>query len=555
MQVVLPLMGNHLHMDKKEHLRSLLAAGWTVRKIRAATGLHTKTIASYRRQWANPPQSDPKVSTDLISSADITGSVSSCLSGQSDLRVSTEVSADPRLATTRSAQLEGLIEVIANLLDQAPGAPARWVWQKLVDDHGYAGSDNSVRRYLRKLRKRSPQYFLRLSTSPGKEAQVDFAQGPMILFEGKARRSWFFKMTLSHSRHSYEELVFRQDVETFLRCHENAFRAFGGVPCEVKLDNLKAGVLKACHFEPHLNPAYQAFAAHWGFLINPCDAYQPQQKGKVERDVRFTRHNAFVGVQVLASLAAGNRLLADWNRKWARTRIHGTTRRQVWEHFQSEELPALKPLADVPFSMLHQGMRRVDVHGHIQLEGCYYSVPVRHLRQEVLVRWDGHWVRIYAQEECVATHRREHGKARVVSDPSHFPSGMPMSDTSFVQYYLKRAASIGPACHGLAQRLLTGLNAGNPLSVKRLRGIVIDLNRRFGEAILEEACRKTGAVGLPTWKTLEGICQKLSEDDSAPPDPKSGNAARNGLQQEHHLIRTPEQYGDLVRRMSQEVEA
>jgi len=262
---------------------------------------------------------------------------------------------------------------------------------------------------------------------------------------------------------------------------------------------------------------------------------------------------------VLASLASGNQLLCDWNRKWARTRIHGTTRRQVWEHFQSQELPALKPLADAPFSMLHQGMRRVDVHGHVQLEGCYYSVPVRYLRQEVLVRWDGHRVRIYVQEACVAEHRREHGKARVVSDPSHFPSGMPMSENAFVQHYLRRAASIGPSCHALAQRLLTGLNAGNPLAVKRMRGIVKDLGSRFGDAVLEQACRQAGAVGLPTWKTLEGICERLSQD-GAPPDPVRrgtghAEATGNGLRQEHHLIRPLDQYGDLVRRMSQEVEA
>ncbi|MEN9355536.1 MAG: hypothetical protein RL318_2861, partial [Fibrobacterota bacterium] len=142
-------------MDKKAHLRSLLAAGWTVRKIRAATGLHTKTIASYRRQWAIGLQSDPQVSTDLIAPVDTSGSVSSPPLGQSDSQVSTEVLADPRLAITRSVQLEGLVEVIADLMEQAPEASARWVWQKLVDDHGYAGSDNSVRRYMRKLRKRS----------------------------------------------------------------------------------------------------------------------------------------------------------------------------------------------------------------------------------------------------------------------------------------------------------------------------------------------------------------------------------------------------------------
>lgn len=539
-------MGNQLQMDKKEHLRTLLSAGWTVRKIRAATGIHPVTIASYRRLWSG--QSDSPVSTDVIGPADTPESVSA---PQSDPQVSTgSEPAEPCTVPTRSVQLEGLVEVIAALLELAPDASARWVWQKLVDDYGYGGSDNSVRRYLRRLRKRSPQLFLRLSTSPGREAQVDYAQGPMVLVEGRARRSWLFKMTLSHSRHSYEELVLRQDVETFLRCHERAFRAFGGVPGEVKLDNLKAGVLKACHYEPHLNPAYQAFALHWGFLIHPCDAYQPQQKGRVERDVRYTRHNAFVGLQALSSLERGNELLVEWNRRWARTRIHGTTRRQVWEHFVSEEKPALQPLAQAPFSMLHQGSRRVDVHGHVQLEGCYYSVPVRLLRQQVQVRWDGLWVHVFAEGECVATHRRDFGRARVVSDPAHFPGGMPMSDTSFVQYYLKRAQAIGEACHALACRLLTGPNAGNPLAVKRMRGIVIDLDRRFGSALLERACRTAGAS--PTWRSLEALCQKLSED-GAPPDP--GEPLSNGLQQEHHLIRSPGEYGDLVRRRAAEARA
>lgn len=260
----------------------------------------------------------------------------------------------------------------------------------------------------------------------------------------------------------------------------------------------------------------------------------------------FTRHNAFPGVQVLASLEDGNRLLDEWNRRWARTRIHGTTRRQVWEHFQSEEKPALKALPEHPFSMLRQGLRRVDVHGHIQVEGVFYSVPAKHLRQQVVVRWDAHVVKILVADTVVAEHRREHGKSCVVTQPGHLPHGMPQNTSSFVQYYLRRSQEIGPSCHALVQHLLTGLNAGNPLAVKRVRGIVIDLSRRFGVHVLEQACQKAGAFRNPTWSTLQTICQKLSEEIDSPPDP-DGHGHRTDLHQEHRLIRDPGDYADVVR--------
>jgi len=241
--------------------------------------------------------------------------------------------------------------------------------------------------------------------------------------------------------------------------------------------------------------------------------------------------------------------VAEWNRRWARTRIHGTTRRQVWEHFLSEEKPALKVLPHAPFSMLHQGSRRVDVHGHVQIEGNFYSVPAQYLRQEVVVRWDSHLVRILVGDEQVAQHRREHGKAKVVSNSEHFPTGMPSNASSFVKYYLNRSQEIGPCCHALAQRLLTGSNEGNPLAVKRLRGIVIDLNRRFGPKILEDACKSAAAIPSPSWNTLQTICFNLAEKQGGgdPDGPEAGT--QNDLQQEHRLIRPPEEYGQVVRQL------
>ena len=544
-------------MDRQEQLRSMLSAGWTVRRIREATRIHPRTIARFRRAWSSP-QSDPHVSAGEIPLPDTSSDLIHPACAPSDPNVSAGVLADPLRPGTRSEQLSNLIDVIARLLEIAPSGSAQWIWQKLVEDHDYQGSERSVRRYVRKIRRTSPTLFLRLQTKPGQEAQVDFAQGPMVMEQGKLKRSWFFKLTLSHSRHSYEELVFRQDLETFIRCHEHAFHSFGGVPAEVKIDNLKAGILQAHLYEPQLNPGYLAFATHTGFVINPCDARQPQQKGKVEREVRYTRHNAFEGIQALQSIQEGNRLLEEWNQRWARQRIHGTTRRQVWEHFQSEEAPCLKPLPYSPFSMLRQGMRRVDVHGYVQVEGCFYSVPARLLRQEVVVRWDAHMVRILVDEKVVAQHRREYGKSQIVTQEGHLPAAMSGGDSSFVRYYLRRASEIGPRCHALVERLLTGPNAGNPLGVKRARGIVLDLQHRHGSALLEEACRKCGAIHLPTWKTLDTICQKLSEENHSPPDPApqaSGGQENPGssLQQVHPLIRNPGDYADVVRDRLKEV--
>ena len=121
-----------------------------------------------------------------------------------------------------------------------------------VVEEGFEHSYDSVKRYVRRLKKKVPEVFARLHTAPGEEAQVDFGEGAPTLKNGRYKRPWLFKIVLSHSRHSYEEVVWGQDVETFIRCHERAFDALGGVPRIVILHNLKSGVLKANLYEPDL---------------------------------------------------------------------------------------------------------------------------------------------------------------------------------------------------------------------------------------------------------------------------------------------------------------
>ena len=150
------------------------------------------------------------------------------------------------------------------------GLTLQRVWQDLVEEFGYGASYESVKRYARTLapRRRAVGVF---HVAPGAEAQVDFFRGAPTLDAptGQWRRPWVFRMTLGHSRHGYEEAVWDQRLETFLRLHERAFRDLGGVPRVVRHDNLKAAVVRACLYDPDSHEVYLAFAAHWGFTPLP----------------------------------------------------------------------------------------------------------------------------------------------------------------------------------------------------------------------------------------------------------------------------------------------
>ena len=170
---------------------------------------------------------------------------------------------------------------------------------------------------------------------PGEEAQVDFGRGAPIVADGRRRIPHLLRVTLSHSRKSYSEVMYKQDSESFLRGLENAFRCFCGVPKTIVPDNMKTAVIKADWYDP-INPKLSSFAVHYNTVILPCKVRMPRHKGKVESAVKYVQNNALKG-RKFDSLAAQNRFLAQWERNVADPRIHGTTREQVQLAFEREK--------------------------------------------------------------------------------------------------------------------------------------------------------------------------------------------------------------------------
>jgi hypothetical protein len=135
------------------------------------------------------------------------------------------------------------------------GRNGKAIWQDLVSDHGFAGSDQTVKRFVRNLRgPQHPEAAGIILTAAGEEAQVDYGSGPMVRDpqSGKYRRTQLFVMTLGYSRKSVRWLAWRSSARRSAELHEKAFRRLGGCP-RVVLDNLKEGVAVPDIYDPTIN--------------------------------------------------------------------------------------------------------------------------------------------------------------------------------------------------------------------------------------------------------------------------------------------------------------
>src|SRR5882757_7374279 len=209
---------------------------------------------------------------------------------------------------------------------------------------------------------------------------------------GKYRRTRLFVMTLGHSRKAVRLLVFRSSTQTWAELHETAFRRLGGATRVVVLDNLREGVLTPDIYDPKINPLYGDVLAHYGAVALVCRVGDPDRKGKVESGVGHAKKTPLKG-QRFESLEQAQAYLDHWEQRWADTRTHGTTKRQVAAMF-AEEKPSLLPLPLEPFRYYQYGERTVHLDGCVEVEASYYSAPPRWIGRQVQVQWDSRQVRL-----------------------------------------------------------------------------------------------------------------------------------------------------------------
>ncbi len=534
-------MANVLSMADSAAILGLWRRGWSQRRIARETGIHRETVGRYIRRaqqgGSDDGQSKPAISTP--------GSVRDRPEPDGSKPANAPTGSDPpkpAISTLGSAGRRSLCDPLSEIIVPMVevGLSAQRIWQDLRADQAFTGSYQSVKRYVRHLKAIAPLPFRRMECEPGAEAQVDFGTGaPVVTPDGqplpvgmksRRRKTHVFRIVLSHSRKAYSESVYRQTTEDFIRCLENAFWHFGGVPRTLVIDNLRAAVKRADWFDPELNPKILSFCEHYGIVILPTRPRTPRHKGKVERNVAYVQDNALKG-RSFSSLADENRHLLDWESQVADTRIHGTTRQQVKKAFELER-SALLPLPAERFPFFHEGRRHVNRDGHVEVDKSYYSVPPEYLGREVWARWDSRVVRVFnCRFEQIAIHaKREPG--RFSTQDRHIDPKKRNGIERGAAWLLNKTSHIGPYAGRWAEQMVQQRGIEG---VRVLQGLLSLAGRHPGH-VIEQACETALTHGAYRLRTLRELIKRQGEPQE-----------RFEFIDEHPIIRSLGEYGELVR--------
>jgi len=513
-------MANQKDMTVRNSIVALYDQGWSKSRISRELGVCRETVIRYV-QLAGQRREEPTSgnSKPTIPPAGNGGSKPTVV---------------PAGKSGRRSQCEPYREQVKLLLEK--GLDAQRIWQDLRDDYGFEGSYDSVKRYIRKEKESQPDRIYRIESLPGEEAQVDFGTGAWIASNagGSKRRSWIFRIVLSCSRKGYSESVFSQDTETFIRCLENAFRHFGGVPQTLNLDNLRAAVSRADWYDPEINPKLESFARHYGTQILPCRPYTPEHKGKVESGIKYVKNNAIKG-RDFSSLAEQNAFLLDWEARVADCRIHGTTRRQVLEHFLKIEKDALLPLPATLFPCFSEGQRKVHRDSYIEVDGSYYEVPQEYRSRQLWVRWDARTVRVFNHQfELLRTFAK--GRKGQFSSSLGTRGRRSASIEQDAAWWIRKAGRFGSHCGLWAMEVVA--ERGAP-GIRVLQGLNA-LGRKYTNKALDQACEQALAMSAFHLKDIKRLLVRPQRQDSFE------------FMDKHPLIRDMHEYTQILELLASE---
>lgn len=389
-----------------------------------------------------------------------------------------------------------------------PGVTLLLLWEEYraihTSGYGYSRWCELYRSWEARL---SPT--MRQAHPAGERLFVDYAGHTVEVVDGgtgELRAAQVFVAVLGASNYTYAEATWTQSLPDWTGSHVRALEFLGGVPRQVVPDNLRAGVLRANWYEPGINPTYRDLAAHYGTAILPARVRRPRDKAKVEAGVLVVerwilarlRNQRFVSLAELnAAIAA---LVTDLNGRPMRKL--GVSRRQLFEEL---DRPALLPLPAEPFVYAEWRVRRVSLDYHVDIDGHYYSVPHRLLRERVEARLTARTVELFHRGERVAVHLRGGVRGRHTTLPEH----MPQSHRRHAEWTIERigqeAGSIGAATARLTALILE--SRPHPEQGFRACLGILRLVRTYGRDRVEAACARGLEIGARSYGSVQSILQ------------------------------------------------
>jgi Integrase core domain len=368
-----------------------------------------------------------------------------------------------------------------------------------------------LRRAVARLRPPVREAFLRLQVFPADQAQVDWANFGQVVV-GRARRALScFVITLSYSRALYLEFFFDQTMENFLRGHVRAFQDWGGQPRVLLYDNLRSAVLERRGDQIHFHPRLMELCAHYHFVARPCQVRAGNQKGRVERAIRYIRDSFWAGRR-FTTLAECNRQALLWRDEIAHQRPWpGDSARTVEQVFNEEQLRLLPPPAHPFGTDLIVPVRSAKTI-YVRFDLNDYSIPPEAVGRQLTLVASDTLVRILDGAAEIASHRRSYDRHQPVLDPAHQEALLRTKRKAFNSTPTGRLAQAVPESETLLDLAFAqGESAGSQTA--QLIGL-LDL---YGAAALRRAIREALERNTPRASSVAFLLRKLRRSTSHPP--------------------------------------
>ena len=418
----------------------------------------------------------------------------------------------PRIGSpSRPSRIDPYLPFILGILEKFPTLTASRLYA-MVRERGYSGGPDHFRHVVACHRPRpKAEAYLRLATLPGEQGQVDWGHFGKHTIGRAVRPLMGFVMVLSYSRQIFLRFFLNASLENFLRGHVGAFATWNGLPRVLLYDNLKSAVLERQGEAIRFHPTLLEFAAHYRFEARPVAVARGNEKGRVERAIRYVR-DSFFAARSFVDLADLNEQANAWCRGIAADRrCPEDISKSVREVF-AEEAPRLLPLPDNPYPILE----RKGVYAHrapyVRFDLNDYSIPHTHVRRMLTLLADLEEVRILDGYNVRARHVRSYDKGAQIEDPTHVAALIAHKHAARRHRAANHLASAAPASSTL---LVRAAERGDKLG--SLTASLMQLLARYGAAELQAALLEALEREVPHPNAVRLILERRRDARLEPP--------------------------------------
>lgn len=417
-------------------------------------------------------------------------------------------------AGERYGHLQGLLPQLEKELGRK-GMTIKRLWEQYIQDNPQGYSHAQFYHYFRFYVKGSHPS-MHIPHKAGDKLFIDFAGEKLCIVEtqtGEVNNVEVFVAVLGYSQLTYVEAVATQRKEDLIKACENALYYFGGVPCAIVPDNLRAAVTKSDKYEPIINETFEDFANHYSTVILPARAYRPKDKALVEGAVKLIYSSIYtiVNTTIYGSLQDLNKAIEQALEAHNNALFKGRdySRRQQFEEI---ERGTLQGLPAYRYELRQQVMATVMKNGHVCLSADkhYYSVPYRFIGRKVKLLYNSLHVEIFYKYERIALHQRSYKKHHYTTHREHLASSHRYLSDWTPEKFIEEAAAIHEDVAAYIIKVIE--HKQHPEQAYKSCSGILQLKRKAGSQRLIKACRRAQSYGLYNYPIIVQILEKKLDE-------------------------------------------